>query len=134
MRLVSSERSGLHGDVKRVVVSPAAPHRAPLIRRVREEAVERKIAPPSTRDTWIIPEHGPRLDGVTLITLVEDILGDLVLGAIEGDRVRGGGELVGTVVTVVEQGGGSVSVHVVVTGIPELAVCVQQTVVGTGCG
>jgi len=63
--------------------------------------------------------------GVALIALVEDVLGDLVLGAVEGNRVRSGGEFVGAMVTVVEQGGRSVSVHVVVAGIPELAVCVR---------
>jgi len=92
---VSSERSGLHGDVKGVAVGPAALHKVPLVRWVLEEAVERKIAPPSTRDAWITPEHGPRLGRVTQITLVEDVLGDLVLGALEGDRIRSGGEFVG---------------------------------------
>ena len=134
MGLVSDERSGLHGDIERVVAGPAAPHRCPLIGRIREEAVEGETTPPGTGDGWIIPEHGPRLRGVALITLVENVLGDLELGAVEDDRVGGGGELVGTGVTIVEQGSRSVSVHVIVAGIPELGVCVQQTVVGTCCG
>lgn len=102
MGLVSDERSGLHGDIERVVVGPAAPHRGPLIRRIREEAIKRKITPPGTSDAWIIPEHGPRLRRVALITLVENVLRDLILGAVEDDRVGGGGELVGTCVTIVE--------------------------------
>jgi hypothetical protein len=132
--LVSDALAGLHGDVESVVVGPAAPHRCPLVCVIREEAVERKTAPPRTRDGWIIPEHRPRLSRIALITLVEDVLGDLELGTVEDDGVGGGGELVGTVVTVVEQGGGSVSVHVEEAGIPELGVPVQQTVVGTGRG
>ena len=131
MSLVSDESSSLHGDIKGIVVGPAAPHRRPLIRVVREETIERKAAPPRTRDGWIIPEHGPRLSSIALITLIKNVLRDLELGTIKDDRVGGGGEFVGTVVTVVEQGGGSVSIHVVVPGIHEIGVLVQQTVVGT---
>lgn len=61
---------------------------------------------------------------IALIALVEDVLGDLVLGIIEGDQICGCGEFVGAVVTTVEQGCRSMSVDVVVAGILELAVCV----------
>ena len=129
--LVSDVLSGLHGDKESIVVSPATPHRCPLVRIVLEDAVEREATPPRTRDSWVIPEHGPWLSRIALITLVEKIFGDLQLGTVEDDRVGGGGELVGTVVTVVEQGGGSVRVHVEEAGLPELGVRVQQGVVGT---
>ena len=131
MSLVSDIPSGLHGDKESVAVGPAAPHRCPLVRIVREEAVERKTTPPRASDGWIIPEHGPWLGSIALITLVENILGDLELGAVEGDGVGGRREFVGTVVTVVEQGGGSVGVDVEEAGILELGVLVQQTVMGT---
>ena len=131
MSLMCDVLSGLHGDKESVVVGPAAPHRCPLVRIVLEDAVERKAAPPRTCDGWIIPEHGPWLSRIALITLVENILGNLQLGTVEDDRVGGSGELVGTVVTVVEQGGGSVGVDVGEAGILELGVPVQQTVVGT---
>jgi hypothetical protein len=62
---------------------------------------------------------------VALIALVEDVLGDLVLDTVEGDRVRSGGEFVGAMVSVVEEGGRSVNVHAIVASIPELAVCVR---------
>lgn len=129
--LVSDVLSGLHGDKESIVISPATPHRCPLVRIVLEDAVEREATPPRTRDSWVIPEHGPWLSRIALITLVEKIFGDLQLGTVEDDRVGGGGELVGTVVTVVEQGGGSVGVDVEEAGILELGVRVQQTVVGT---
>ena len=102
MSLVCVVLSGLHGDKESIVVGPATPHRCPLVRIVLEDAIERKATPPRTRDSWIIPEHGPWLGRIALITLVEKILGDLELGTVEDDRVGGGGELVGTVVTVVE--------------------------------
>ena len=102
MGLVSNVLTSLHGDVESIIIGPAAPHRCPLVRVIREEAVERKAAPPGTGDRGVVPEHTPRLGRITLIALVENVLGDLELGAVEGDGVSGGGELVGAVVTVVE--------------------------------
>lgn len=123
--------ASLHGNEECFVIGPTAPHRRPLVRVIRKDAVERKTAPPGTGDSGIIPEHTPRLRSIALITLVENVLGDLERGAVKGDRIGGGGELVGAVVTVVEQGGGSVRVHVEEAGLPELGVRVQQGVVGT---
>jgi len=132
--LVCNESACLHGDVESVVVGPTAPHRCPLVRLVREEAVERKTTPPGTGDTGIIPEHTPRFSRITLITLVENVLGNVVFGSVEGDRVGGGGKLVGAVVTVIEQGGRSVDIHVEKASVPEPGVRVQQTVVGASRG
>ena len=134
MGLMSDVLATLHGDKEGIAVGPAAPHRRPLVCIIQEEAVERKATPPGTSDSGIIPKHTPRLSRIALIALVEKVLGDLELGAVEDDRVGGGGEFVGTVVTVVEQGGGSVRVHVEEAGIPEFGVLVQHTIVGTGRG
>ena len=130
VRLVPNERSGLHRNVQCIIIRPTAPHRCPLIRWIREESVERKITPPGTGHTWIVPEHRPRFRRVPLITLVEDVLGELELGAVEDDRIGGRGELVGASVAIVEEGGWSMGVHVVVASLEELRVCAQHLVVG----
>jgi len=132
--LVTEVLACLHGDVESVIIGPAAPHRCPLVRVIREEAIEGETTPPGTRDRGVVPEHSPRLSRTALITLVEDILGNFELGAVKDDGVGGGGELVRTVVTVVELGGWSLRVHVGEAGIPKLGVPVQQTVMGTSRG
>ena len=126
--------SSLHSEEESIMIGPAAPHRCPLVRTVLEGAVQREVDPPRTADGRIVPEHAPWLSDIGLIALVESIMGAFVLGTVEHHGIGGGGKFVGSVVAIVEKGGGSPNVHVVVSGILDRGVLVQQAVVGASRG
>lgn len=77
MSLVTLKRTGPHSGVHAIVVSPASSHRTPSRLVIIEKLIERKTVPPSTRHSWVVPEHGPRLSGSETIALPQGIHWDV---------------------------------------------------------